>query len=268
MATPRSLFLSHGAPTLALADSPTGRFLDQLGPQLPRPAAVVVASAHYAACVPAIGAAAQPETVHDFSGFPSALYAIEYPAAGVPELAEALFESLREAGFSARLDPKLGLDHGVWVPLLRMYPQADIPVVPLAVMPRESAATHFKVGQALAKALPDDVLLIGSGGSVHNLGDLDWNGTGDDSGWARAFADWLEEKLANGDIDALLDWERAAPNPRRAHPTTEHLMPLFVALGAAGGTFRSEPLHRDFEFGSLAMQAFSFDPAIAESANH
>ncbi|HPF74088.1 MAG: dioxygenase [Rhodanobacteraceae bacterium] len=259
---PRSLFVSHGAPTLALADSPTGRFLDRLGGQLPRPRAIVVASAHYAACVPALGSAARPETIHDFSGFPPPLYAIDYPAAGEPSLAATLTEALRDAGFSARLDPERGLDHGVWVPLLRMYPDAGIPVIPLSVLPRESAETHFRMGMALANALPDDVLLLGSGGSVHNLGDLEWQSRdGSATDWARAFADWLSGHLASGDIDALLDWERQAPNARHAHPTTEHLMPLFVALGAAGRQFRSEPLHRDFEFGSLAMQAFAFRSA-------
>ncbi|HPE72797.1 MAG TPA: class III extradiol ring-cleavage dioxygenase [Candidatus Competibacter sp.] len=258
---PRSLFVSHGAPTLALADSPTGRFLDRLGGQLPRPRAVAVVSAHYAASVPAVGAAPKPETVHDFGGFPPALYAIEYPADGAPELADVLAGTLREAGFPARMDPERGIDHGVWVPLLRMYPDASVPTIPLSVMPRESAATHFRYGQALARALPDDVLLLGSGGSVHNLGDLDWGSAGGATDWAKAFADWLEEKLADGDIDALLDWERAAPNARHAHPTSEHLMPLFVALGAAGKQFRSTPLHGDFEFGSLAMQAFAFDNA-------
>lgn len=255
-----SLFLSHGAPTLALADSPTSRFLDQLGPRLPRPSAVVVASAHYAARVPTLGAAATPQTVHDFGGFPAALYAIEYPAPGAPELATALAGSLRDAGFAARLDPEQGLDHGVWVPLRRMYPAADIPVVPVAVMPRESAATHFRMGQALARALPDDALLIGSGGSVHNLSDLDWRGGDTVAPWALAFADWLEQRLASGDIDALLDWERAAPHARHAHPTTEHLMPLFVALGAAGDGLRGQALHRDVEFGSLMLQAFVFRP--------
>ena len=121
---------------------------------------------------------------------------------------------------------------------------------------------RYEVGGTQANALPDDVLLLGSGGSVHNLGDLEWQSRdGSATDWARAFADWLSGHLASGDIDALLDWEHQAPNARHAHPTTEHLMPLFVALGAAGRQFRSEPLHRDFEFGSLAMQAFAFRSA-------
>ena len=255
-----TLFLSHGSPMLAVEDSPAGRFLDGLGDARPRPRAIVVASAHFMAATPSVGAAAQPATVHDFGGFPEPLYQIRYPARGEPGLAAAIAQDLAGAGFSPSLQPSHGIDHGVWVPLRRMYPQADIPVVPLSVDPRRDAAHHFEVGRALAGLRDDGVLVIGSGGFVHNLGDLQW---GDKDApmpdWATGFSEWMRGRLDAHDLDALLDWERQAPNARRAHPTVEHLMPLFVALGAGGSAGGVRSLHRSHEFGSLALDAFAFE---------
>lgn len=255
-----ALFLSHGSPMLAVQDSPAGRFLDGLGPQLPRPKAIVVASAHFMSPQPSVGAATQPSTVHDFGGFPAPLYQIQYPPPGSPELAAVIAERLAAASLEPHERPNHGLDHGVWVPLRRMYPQAEIPVVPLSVNPHADAAHHYAVGRALASLRDEGVLVIGSGGFVHNLGDLDWSHPDAPMpDWAANFADWMRTRLEAGDVPALLDWERLAPNPRRAHPTVEHLMPLFVALGAAGEDFDMRTLHRSHEFGSLALDAFAFD---------
>jgi 4,5-DOPA dioxygenase extradiol len=255
-----ALFLSHGSPMLAVEDSAAGRFLDGLGDALPRPRAIVVASAHFMATTPSVGAAAQPATVHDFGGFPEPLYQIRYPAPGDPDLAATIAHHLAEAGFSPSLQPSHGIDHGVWVPLRRMYPQADLPVVPLSVDPRRDAAHHFEVGRALAGLRDEGVLVIGSGGFVHNLGDLQW---GDKDApmpdWAAGFAEWMRGRLDAHDLDALLDWERQAPHARRAHPTVEHLMPLFVALGAGGSAAGVRSLHRSHEYGSLALDAFAFE---------
>ncbi|WP_202905332.1 DODA-type extradiol aromatic ring-opening family dioxygenase [Luteimonas abyssi] len=254
-----TLFLSHGSPMLAVEDSPAGRFLEALAPRLPRPRAVVVASAHFAAAPVLVGAAAWPATIHDFGRFPDALFRIQYPAPGHPALAEDIARQLIAAGIAASAWPDQGLDHGVWVPLRRIFPDADIPVVPLSVNPRADARTHFALGQALASLRRDGVLVVGSGGFVHNLGDLVW--TERDAPmpeWATAFADWMRARLADGDLTALLDWARRAPEAHRAHPTVEHLLPLFVALGAAGDRPRVETLHRSHEFGSLALDAFAF----------
>jgi 4,5-DOPA dioxygenase extradiol len=259
MDTMPSLFLSHGSPMLAVQDSPAGRFLDGLGAQLPRPRAIVVASAHFTAVPPHVGAAALPRTVHDFGGFPPALYGLRYPAPGLPALAEDVRARLESAGFDARTADEHGLDHGVWVPLLRMYPDADIPVVPVSVDPRGDAAAHVALGRALAGLREEGMLVIGSGGFVHNLGDLDWRNP--DAGlapWAGAFADWMRERLQAHDVDALVDWQARAPHARRAHPTVEHLMPLFFALGAAGDATSIRHLHQSHEFGSLALDAFAF----------
>ncbi|MBN7137843.1 dioxygenase [Lysobacter enzymogenes] len=255
-----TLFLSHGSPMLALEDSPAGRFLDALGQQLPWPRAIVIASAHFMTDRPMLGGHAQPHTVHDFGGFPQPLYQIQYPAPGQPRLAEQVLARLADAGLNPKLRDNHGLDHGVWVPLRRMYPQADIPVVPLSVQPYGSAAQHYAVGQALAALRDEGVLVIGSGGFVHNLGDLDWGRReAPMPDWAAEFAAWMHAALAAGDREALLDWEARAPHARRAHPTVEHLMPLFVALGAAGDEPTARTIHRSHEMGSLALDAFAFD---------
>ena len=255
-----SLFLSHGSPMLALEDSAAGRFLDVLGRQLPWPKAIVVASAHFAADRATLGAHPQPHTVHDFSGFPGSLRRIRYPAPGSPDLAQEASQRLAAAGIPARVRENQGLDHGVWVPLRRMYPDADIPVVPLSVMPGGTAAQHHAIGRALAPLRQEGVLVIGSGGFVHNLGELDWaHADAPLEPWAQEFSDWVHDKLSARDLDALLDWQQRAPHARRAHPTVEHLMPLFVSLGAAGRSPEVRTIHRSHEFGSLALDAFAFD---------
>lgn len=253
-----SLFVSHGAPTLALADSPTGRFLDALGPALSRPRAILVASAHMNAARPVLGASPAPATLHDFGGFQRELYALRYPAPGAPELAQHAAALLRDAGFDAATDASAPIDHGVWVPLLRMYPAADIPVVALSVSPQCDAAWHYALGAALAPLREEDVLVIGSGGFVHNLGALDWQG-GDrpTAPWASGFADWMERHVVAGDAAAAQAWRTQAPQPLSAHPTPEHLLPLFVAWGAAGD--RGQRLHAAWELGTLALHAFRFD---------
>lgn len=255
-----TLFLSHGSPMMAVEDSPAGRFLDGLGNQLPWPKAVVVASAHFTSDRPMLGGDPQPRTVHDFRGFPAPLYEIDYPAPGAPDLAEQIAERLAGAGLAPKVRDSHGIDHGVWVPLRRMYPQAEVPVVPLSVMPHGDAAGHYAIGQALAPLRDQGVLVIGSGGFVHNLGEVDWQARDTPlAPWAAEFAVWMREALARNDIDAVLDWQERAPHARRAHPTVEHLMPLFVALGAAGESPTVRQIHDSHELGTLALDAFAFD---------
>lgn len=255
-----TLFLSHGSPMLAIETSAASRFLDGLGDALPRPRAIVVASAHFTADRPMLGGHPQPPTVHDFGGFPEPLYGLQYPAPGLSGLAEDVAARLGDAGFVANVRPGHGLDHGVWVPLRRMYPDADIPVVPLSVMPHGDAAQHHAMGRALAGLRNQGVLVIGSGGFIHNLGDLDWrHREAPLPAWAAAFGAWMHDKLADRDLAALLAWQDLAPHARHAHPTVEHLMPLFVALGAAGDAPAVRAIHRSQQMGSLALDAFAFD---------
>jgi 4,5-DOPA dioxygenase extradiol len=253
-----SLFLSHGSPMLAVEDSPTGRFLDQLGTLLPRPRAIVVASAHFVHARPTLTATPSPETIHDFGGFPDALYQIRYPSAGAPALAHDIAGRLTSAGFEAREDDHHGLDHGVWVPLRRMYPASDIPVVALSVNPAQSAEWHYRLGRALAPLREEGVLVVGSGGFSHNLRALDWRHARPPAfPWVAAFTDPLRAALLDGDTAKAIDWT-ALPYAQQNHPTTEHLYPLYVALGAGGENAKGRLLHRDVEMGGLALDAFAF----------
>ncbi|SMH59169.1 DODA-type extradiol aromatic ring-opening family dioxygenase [Azospirillum agricola] len=247
-----SVFVSHGAPTLVLENSAGRDFLATLGTRLGRPSAILAVSAHWTTRVPAVSGASRPETVHDFHGFPDALYRLRYPAPGAPALAE------RVAGLTgAVVDPTQGLDHGAWVPLMLMYPEADIPVAQFAVQPGRGAAEHIALGHRLAELRQEGVLVLASGGAVHNLREFVYGG-GRTAPWASGFADWLDATLTAGDGDAVADWLSRCPDARRAHPTDEHFLPLPVALGAAGERFRAERLHAGFEHGSLGMQAYAF----------
>ncbi len=252
-----TFFLSHGSPMLALDAGAAGAFWAELGRTLPRPAAVLAVSAHWMTTVPALSRAEHPETIHDFSGFPEPLYRLRYEPPGAPALADRAAALLQAAGLSPAIDPARGLDHGAWVPLRSIYPKADVPVTQLAIQPRRDARWHFKVGEALAPLRQENILILATGGAVHNLRDLT-RGGGEAPAWARAFDDWLAEKLAAGDTEAVLDWENA-PEARRAHPSEDHFLPLFVAMGAAGPGARGERIHQGFELGSISLAAFRFD---------
>jgi len=256
-----TLFLSHGAPTMALTDSETTRAWRALGSQYPRPRGVLVVSAHHHACNPTLTAHPDPATIHDFGGFPPALYELQYPAPGSPEVAEDAQRLLQDAGFaSAGLDATRGIDHGVWVPLRHMYPQADVPVVSLSVNPARDARWHYELGRALAPMRERGVLILGSGGLTHNLGALDWHvGGGNPVSWAANFVDWFVGRLQTHAVDELLEWQQTAPEARRNHPTSEHLLPLFVAWGAARTGCATSVIAPGFVHGSLAMHALQWD---------
>ncbi|AKJ99488.1 aromatic ring-opening dioxygenase LigB [Pseudomonas chlororaphis] len=252
-----SLFISHGSPMLALEPGASGPALARLAAQLPRPKAIVLVSAHWESDELLVNANPQPRTWHDFGGFPPALYQVQYPAAGDPALAAQVAELLNAAHLPARLDTQRPADHGVWVPLSLMYPEADIPVVQVSLPSRQGPALQTRVGRALASLRQQGVLLIGSGSITHNLRDLDWNaGPESVEPWAQAFRDWMVEKLAADDEPALHDYRRQAPHAVRSHPSDEHLLPLYFARGA-GGVF--SVAHQGFEMGTLGMDIYRFD---------
>ena len=251
-----TLFLSHGAPSLELEDVPARTFLRALAGSLPRPRALVVASAHWTTAAPEVEASEHPETIHDFSGFPPELYRLRYPAPGDPALAARIRDDLTAAGFPARTTQR-GLDHGVWVPLRLAYPAADIPVVAVSLQPQLGAAHHLALGRALEPLRHEGVLVIGSGSATHNLRELRWGGAGQTPAWVSAFDDWLEKASLQGDHAALVDWA-AAPDALRNHPSAEHFLPLLVALGAAGPGAHGRSLHRSMTYGVLSMAAYAF----------
>ncbi len=256
-----TLFISHGSPMLALVDSPARRFLQQLGQSLPRPRAIVVVSAHWEAVGgPAVSLAPQPETIHDFGGFPRALFEIQYPAPGAPDVAEQAAALLEAGGFAVKRSAVRGLDHGAWVPLVLMYPGADIPTLQVSVLRGGDAAAHERLGQALAALRDQGMLVIGSGSLTHNL--YEFRGQDIDDAapdWVSEFSDWMSDKLQRGDREALLDYRQQAPHAARNHPTAEHLMPLYAAMGAAGPGAKAGRIHASYEYGVLAMDTYAFN---------
>lgn len=256
-----SLFVSHGAPSLILSNAPARQFLADLPASLPaRPKAIVMVSAHWETHTPRVSSGTSYATVHDFGGFPDALYRMRYPAPGDPGLAAQVADLLGSSGHPAEVDDRRGLDHGAWVPLKLMYPEADIPVVQLSVQ-RSSAKHHIAIGHALAPLRDEGVLIIGSGSFTHDLASFRQHR--DDAPhaepeWVAAFADWFDQALQTGQLDNLADYRRLAPFARRNHPTEEHLMPLFVALGAAGPAAHAARLHASVTHAVLRMDAYAF----------
>jgi 4,5-DOPA dioxygenase extradiol len=241
---------------LALEPGASGPALARLAAELPKPKAIVIVSAHWESNELLVSGNPQPETWHDFGGFPQALFDVQYPAPGNPQLAADVVELLKAADLPARIDAKRPFDHGVWVPLTLMYPQADIPVVQVSLPTRGGPALQTRVGHALAGLRERGVLLIGSGSVTHNLRELDWHaGPESVEPWAKSFRDWIIEKLAANDEAALHDYRQQAPNAVRNHPSDEHLLPLYFARGA-GGEFSIT--HQGFTMGALGMDIYRF----------
>jgi 4,5-DOPA dioxygenase extradiol len=267
-----SLFLSHGAPTLPLNDTPARSFLQQIGHTLERPKAILVISAHWETATPTVNAVDSNETIHDFGGFPRALYDLRYPAPGSPTFAARVAERLRMGGFDCKIDKRRGLDHGAWVPLLLMYPRADIPVLQLSVQPHLGPEHHLRIGRVLAPLRDEDVLIIGSGSFTHDLSEFRGHGPNDPApDWVNSFADWFDTALTKNQTDNLLDYRRRAPFATKNHPTEEHLLPLYSALGAAGENARAKRLHASSTYSVLRMDVYAFlapdDPAQNNSSN-
>jgi 4,5-DOPA dioxygenase extradiol len=268
MSTQPTLFISHGSPMHAVHAGRAGALWAELGQRLTRPAAILIASAHWETELPMVATGSNPETIHDFGGFPPELYRIKYPAPGAPQVAERALGLLREAGFVATPNGCRGLDHGAWVPLLKMYPAADVPTAQVSVQPPLGADHHLRLGGALAPLARDNVLVIGSGHMTHNLGD--WMRTlhgrgrevveGGPVPYVETFRSWVDERLRTDNRAELVRYLELAPNARRAHPTDEHFLPLFVALGAAGKAPRVERIDPGVDSGVLAMDSYLFWP--------
>jgi 4,5-DOPA dioxygenase extradiol len=260
-----TVFISHGSPMHALeaGASATGRAWQALGERLARPRAILIASAHWETRQPALTGAPWPETIHDFRGFPQPLYEIRYPAPGAPDVAVRAQQLLAAAGFETAIDPHRGLDHGAWTPLLYAYPDARVPVVQLAVQPALGPRHHLALGAALAPLAGEGVLIIGSGHLTHNLRELRSvrdTGVGRSEPYVAEFQEWVRRCIEAHDYDRLADYRRLSPAGVRAHPSEEHFVPLFVALGAAGDKARVERFVEHVEGGVLAMDAYLLQP--------
>jgi 4,5-DOPA dioxygenase extradiol len=236
-----------------------GKAWEALGRTLQRPRAVLIASAHWETSVPMLTGNPKPATIHDFGGFPAELYKLQYPAPGAPELAAQTVALLKAADITAGVDGCRGLDHGAWVPLRWMYANAAVPVVQISLQPELGTAHHLRLGRALAPLADDNVLIVGSGHTTHNLRDWMANPRRQEPlRYAEAFAGWVGDRLAAHDAQALLAYRDQAPDAARAHPSEEHFLPLFVAWGAAGADAETQRIVEGFEAGALAMDSYLF----------
>jgi 4,5-DOPA dioxygenase extradiol len=252
-----TIFVSHGAPTLPIEEVPAREFLKALGSQFNKVKAVLCISAHWATPIPTVNASNWPGTIHDFYGFPEELYEIEYPAQGNLELAEHVSELIQAADFQCHIDGQRGLDHGAWVPLMLMFPQADIPVVQLSIQQKLDPSWHLKVGRAIEELRSENILIMGSGGAVHPLGYSGFRLGGEPSQWAKDFDKWLTNAVTHGEELFLTNYRQLAPYPERAHPYPDHYMPLLVAFGAGGEGAKGSVIHHSWS-GDLGMAAYQF----------
>lgn len=272
-----TLFVSHGAPSMALEPNAATRFWQQVVKAMPRPRAVLAVSAHWDTARPTVSISAAPETIHDFYGFPEPLYRLRYEAPGAPDVACEAARLIDASGMGPVAKVERGLDHGAWVPLRYLYPEADIPVAQLAIQPRSGTRHHYAMGKALAPLAEQGVLILASGGMSHNL--REWAMADPDAAppsWLSEFTAWVRRALAAGDHEALIDYARRAPHPTRNHPSDEHFMPFFVALAAAGPAARAASGLHDVADRAIALDAFllaepadtTYRPSCSNAARH
>lgn len=257
------LFISHGAPTFALEPGLLGPRLNALGPHLSGVKAVLVVSPHWQTHGVAAMTNPAPGTVHDFGGFPQALYTLQYPAAGQPKLALEAARLLSRAGFEAGVDERRGLDHGAWVPLRHLLPKADVPVFQVSMPINLDTASALRLGQALAPLREQGVLIMGSGSLTHNLHDL-WQFQSGDAPYAREFVAWARQAVLDHDVARLVAYRRRAPHAERAHPSEEHFLPLLVALGASTADEPAQVIEGGITYGMLSMESYAW--GLTESA--
>lgn len=251
-----ALFISHGSPMFALEPGLLGPNLARLGASLEDVRAIVVVSPHWQTRGVEVTAAPILETIHDFGGFPAPLYQLRYPAKGAPELAREVARMLADAGFAVAANDHRGLDHGAWVPLRHLRPQADIPVVQVSMPADLDAEGALRLGRALAPLRERGVLVVGSGSLTHNLHEFRQHIS--DPEYAQAFADWVRGAVAKRDVAALVDYRRRAPYAVRAHPSEEHFLPLLVALGASSDDDAPSLIEGGMTYGTLSMDSFGW----------
>jgi len=269
------IFVSHGSPMIALEPGEAGAFMKTLGPAIDaefgRPKAILAVSAHTAARAPVLLAAARHQAVYDFGNFDARLNQIRYDAAGAPELARRVAGLLGAAQLASHTLAEGGLDHGIWTALRYIYPNADVPILPLAFVPDQTPAQQLALGAALAPLANEGVLILGTGSITHNLRRAFATGLRPSGGQpeipeSAAFREWMRARSAARDWAALADYRRSAPHAVDMHPTDEHLLPWFVAAGAGGRDDAAVRLHASVEMGSLGMDAYAFGPHAARLA--
>jgi len=252
-----SIFVCHGGPNLVLLNNDYTESLKALGKRY-SPKAIIIFTAHWESPVLSISSTDdQYDMIYDFGGFQKELYSYSYPAKGSTKIAELLRSKLESHGIASRLNAERGLDHGAWDVLALMYPQADVPVVQVSINPKLAYEEQYKIGDAIKELGLEDIMIIGSGSTVHNLGTLNWNSK-ETQPWAVEFDDWLIDKVEKQDLEALYHFESLAPHAKRAIPRNEHIVPLFIAMGSGQKNAAPELLHRSYDYGTLSYISVEF----------
>ncbi|RDY08237.1 4,5-DOPA dioxygenase extradiol, partial [Mucuna pruriens] len=265
MALKETFYISHGSPMLAIDDSiPAWKFLKSWKEVFPqKPSAILVISGHWDTDVPTVNVVDHNETIYDFYGFPKPMYKLKYPAPGAPHVAKRVKELVQASGLSrVNEDRKRGLDHGTWVPLMLMYPEADIPVCQLSVSSDRDGTYHYNLGKALAPLKDEGVLIIGSGSAIHNLRAIGPRGS-PAAPWALEFDSWLKNSLIQGRYEEVNQFDEKAPHAKLAHPWPDHFFPLHVAMGAAGENSKAKLVHDSWDGGSISYASFGFTAATS-----
>jgi 4,5-DOPA dioxygenase extradiol len=256
-----SMFIAHGAPLLAIENNDYTQFLESLGATLSNPKAIVVFSAHWESFTQKVSDVEEFETIYDFGGFPDALYQIKYTAKGSQKVTKEIEELFQKEDVKYEIDTIRGLDHGAWVVLRMLYPNADIPVISMSVNPQLSPEEQYKIGKSLSPLREKDILIIASGGTVHNLRTVKMGSDGAEvDEWALEFDEWLERHIDKWDTDSLFKYNSLAPAAEYAVPPygNEHFIPLFYAMGAADDEKRAKLLHRSYRYGNLSHSVWKF----------
>lgn len=255
-----SLFIAHGSPMLAIENNDYTKFVTRLGQNLPRPKAIIIFSAHWESQIQQVSRVDQYGMIYDFGGFDPSLYKIDYPARGNADISSEIEDLLTKNGITFENDRVRGLDHGAWVVLRLLYPDADIPVIAMSVNPKLTSHEQYRIGKALSVLRAKDILIIASGGTIHNLRALNWADNGEIDSWALEFDEWLANHLDNWDLPSLFNYDSLAPHAALAVPPygKEHFIPIFYAMGAADNHPKATLLHRGFRYGNLSHSVWQF----------
>ncbi|WP_138750885.1 DODA-type extradiol aromatic ring-opening family dioxygenase [Paenibacillus sinopodophylli] len=253
-----SYFFAHGAPSIVLEDNEYTQLLKKFSENTSRPKGIVLFSAHWEETVQTVSGAETYETIYDFGGFQEELYRMTYPAKSDRSLAEQVQTLFSKQGIESTQNESRGLDHGAWAVLKLLYPDADIPVIALSVNRNLSNEQQYQIGKALAELREQDILIIGSGGTVHNLRRLNWQSNGTEE-WAEQFDNWLQSKLEAWDTEALFQYREQAPFAQDAVPTNEHFIPLLLAMGTGDANRKAVLLHRSYQYGNLSLSCWQFN---------
>lgn len=260
------VFVSHGAPTFALDPGAAGPALTAFGEKIAKPKAVIVLSPHWQTSQLTVSGAQRPVTIHDFYGFPAAMYQINYPVAGAPDIAQRLMQHLTNKSISIRIDHDRGLDHGAWVPMRYVFPAGDVPVLQLSLPVNWQSEQLYQLGLALRDFMPEQVLFIGSGSLTHNLYEFRLHADGAAAPYATEFSEWISHHLLHSEPEKVIHAMSLAPHAKRSHPTDEHFIPLSFVLGLAGDYQRVTQLVKEIRHSVLSMDAYVFDRSVSEVA--